>query len=752
MTSLYDYLGFEHLQIDDSIIIKNYTASLLASLSKGDFGYAPNNNEALNAFREFLLAKAPKEKILSEVLGRIKKSHVLDQALLPAMIATFPNDEFDKDQKEKYERIKAWCLLASTGIVIETSKDVSNKNHEFINTINEAARRVRRILTTKHSWMLQELPPFDDPIGTTAKNLAFIKLSYPLNEQKKVHSIGLISALINNYIKLCLPEGISIPETQEHLSSISTPAESGLNDESFVFVEHYLAPQKNISSIEKPELEGDQAIGRKIIETIQNNGRARHTTLGGKIKQSQTIANRLSLREMRTPCEFGTLTNFERSTLLVEVWKKAAEGGSAELLLLLSLLLGRKVDSIHACLVRSNIDRRDKFEFRRERVALAHSSELPKHTLQEDIGKLIDRADKTLYLILPSELTGPIAKVQDDEQSFESIREEISSIISFINKKSGARLTIDRVAGDLNSRLRLTGIDPAEIALICGHTAAQCPSLFYYSVERARISAIHWKDNEFLFGKAEITTTYPAKITTTKRIGTQLKSKGNLVGKYFNEQKKYIESLRSMTNYNLFKFHNEITLYTYQVLSLATGHRPVTSPFELRSDIDLIRKTIWISDKETRSGLSARIIGLASTACLQITFYDQHLESLYRSLILERHPSAAKIQLACESKSPYLFRFDGSTTSHLTPKYLVKIMSDRWPLPLNWQRHFLRTELRNNGVCGDDVNALMGHAKFGEESFGAFSGYSSKNLKTIASAVEQIFLSMDITPVQGLPK
>ncbi|MDH5766975.1 MAG: hypothetical protein OEZ38_13265, partial [Gammaproteobacteria bacterium] len=45
-------------------------------------------------------------------------------------------------------------------------------------------------------------------------------------------------------------------------------------------------------------------------------------------------------------------------------------------------------------------------------------------------------------------------------------------------------------------------------------------------------------------------------------------------------------------------------------------------------------------------------------------------------------------------------------------------------LPLNFNRHYLRTRLREEGVAGEVIDAFMGHWELGQEPFGRYSSLS----------------------------
>ena len=65
----------------------------------------------------------------------------------------------------------------------------------------------------------------------------------------------------------------------------------------------------------------------------------------------------------------------------------------------------------------------------------------------------------------------------------------------------------------------------------------------------------------------------------------------------------------------------------------------------------------------------------------------------------------------------------------VTPTALAEKLGPAFPFRSNSQRHFIRTELRARGVSGAHVDAMLGHAGFGEQPYAKFSCYSPAMLR-----------------------
>ncbi len=192
--------------------------------------------------------------------------------------------------------------------------------------------------------------------------------------------------------------------------------------------------------------------------------------------------------------------------------------------------------------------------------------------------------------------------------------------------------------------------------------------------------------------------------------------------------------------------HNAFALYTLMLLYLATGHRPVTHPFEFRSDLDLEAGLFWVSDKTGRGARGTRMLPLAPRAIAQAEAWIAHLELLERRLALTHPDEAARVRAALaldeKSRGPFLLRFDKDGT--LVPLRPADQQSDFGPvLPaaLNWTRHILRSTLA--GRCNPAAHdAFLGHSHTGESPFAAGSSLGLGDLWPVADAIEDLLASL----------
>ncbi|MEP1215139.1 MAG: hypothetical protein ABJM11_03880 [Marinobacter sp.] len=86
-----------------------------------------------------------------------------------------------------------------------------------------------------------------------------------------------------------------------------------------------------------------------------------------------------------------------------------------------------------------------------------------------------------------------------------------------------------------------------------------------------------------------------------------------------------------------------------------------------------------------------------------------------------------------------------------TPTTLAKNLKGISDLPLNINRHYLRSELRHRGVHAEFVDAWMGHWLDGQEPMGRFSTLSPLDFSSsIEPVLSEILNEMGWLPEEGL--
>ena len=156
------------------------------------------------------------------------------------------------------------------------------------------------------------------------------------------------------------------------------------------------------------------------------------------------------------------------------------------------------------------------------------------------------------------------------------------------------------------------------------------------------------------------------------------------------------------------------------------------------SEADLETGFIVISDKDDNVNSNSRIIWLAPPLRRQIKLYLLHLEKLSQSV--SGHPTiAANLDDVLGSKkpeNPLLFLLSETFQWVSVTPAKLRALTPEFPLPVNINRHYLRSILRDKDCPAEYVDAFMGHWQRGQEPFGQFSTLSPEE---VFSAIAPVF-------------
>lgn len=179
-------------------------------------------------------------------------------------------------------------------------------------------------------------------------------------------------------------------------------------------------------------------------------------------------------------------------------------------------------------------------------------------------------------------------------------------------------------------------------------------------------------------------------------------------------------------------FHNALTVYCVTLLLIATGARPSRSVFERLSHFDLARGRLFVDDKaslETSGDKCGRVIPLPKIAVkLMSELYLPYLRQLLVQLQIQGAPLAAELSTIFDPQAspllPLFFLLKPSNSNRweeVTASALSDSQLFNWPLPSNVFRHRMATELRRAGLDPELVDAQLGHAEAGAETFSDLS-------------------------------
>lgn len=556
------------------------------------------------------------------------------------------------------------------------------------------------------------------------KHLLKLYLNNAEGYQKREFTSKVISSQVNtSAIQIATPLRLDIDETQ-----ITSYCEQNMTDLAIAEPREYGSDSRAATTYREPDLANYKDINTSIHLLRK---KARQATL------------HIYKREKQLTCDFRQLTCHEIRYVVKFCYKHRDQLGAFWLLMI--TFTGRSIEALKAGNININTAIIDDYP---DYFLLQFPISLPSHLMAENISMLIQKNENYVQLLLPRVTLNLDVYLSKSEPE---IIESVNQIMEEISQNTRSRVTLSRIENALSVYLHQHQIDSAEIAFITGKEIDQTAGCFYHSTARVRLLFWHQKFLQYVYGR-KIGASLPDKETY---IGSHLIVKSDYVALLFDTIRQEILN----TKYNLIGLdryaytHNNYTCFMVLLLNLASGHRPVRHPFCFREDFDLLSKRLFISDKEGRNSLSARIIQLPSIIITYLEEYDRYLKCLSATISPLSRLTSECIKEALHSKKPYLFFIENGKYVPVIPGKLKEYFDDKFPLPLNWHRHFLRSWLANNGIHPHIVDAWMGHTSSGGEPLSKYSGLSYFDLNTIANHIEILLcthLDIDSNGIWGI--
>lgn len=209
--------------------------------------------------------------------------------------------------------------------------------------------------------------------------------------------------------------------------------------------------------------------------------------------------------------------------------------------------------------------------------------------------------------------------------------------------------------------------------------------------------------------------------------------------------------------------HNLLCALCVLALLASTGARPVKSPFESLSWIDLSARRIYVEDKHSGPTRGSRLCVLSDFARdLLIHRFLPNLARIAQALALSAPEFSGEISKILsgnlECRLPLFFFLRAAPVLdwiEVSETQLGLVCNRPWPLPWNLFRHIHSTQLRRWGLHPEIRDALLAHGDRGAESHGDFSWrVPSEDLKVAGPLVNDLTTLLGFRlpePAKGAP-
>ncbi len=362
-------------------------------------------------------------------------------------------------------------------------------------------------------------------------------------------------------------------------------------------------------------------------------------------------------------------------------------------------------------------------------------------SLIEEGGEAPEADDQSLWLDLPADHLGATYPHSDWQEAVTVSDKEMQDALAALRGKVSRGFSLGRIRRYKADWLRAQGCDPVIVGFLTGELPAYRAQLHYTKLRR---SELIWWHRRYLFALVgpRVQPFPDAPEAYGSRVALPMGPFAVLLAQFAKELIANRPS-RDAPLSSVVVAHNLYATYTLILLYLATGHRPVGSPFERLGDMDFETGLIWISDKTSTNQRGARVLVLPELARAQLQFWCAHLARLQVRPTRAHNPRLEdRIRAALaqdpRAQQPLFFTLEpDGEVAELTTAKQRQLFEKLSPLPLNWSRHLLRSALTSS-VDGQLIDAWMGHAHYAELPFKAASGLGIGDLRQVAHEINRM--------------
>lgn len=635
-----------------------------------------------------------------------------------------------------------------------------------LSTIKLACRRLRLIKNKNSHWIFDRILHMDDDLPSIVAGLqeveAEIQKSADIpSRTAKLARVGELRVLLADYLADLdrRPIGPTGPRMSTHEEEIVREC---LSDHLHV---SGLGNAEIIQAAERGTYKGAVPAPIESQRYLDCRTKPQKSYRSYKAKQyrdARYATTEIRMRAVSAPCDWNSLTsNDVHSILSVCFDAMSGDNPLPDALIICSIILGRRPRSLLSlpfCSSHRKSNPREYWYITKTKLQFTIQLPMPELRRNEDAGAFARSPVNRLSLSIPASLQSPIRQLRKLDYRYRQketkIADQIRGRVRTLKKAHCDRLTEKRLATFMHAHLAAKGVDEVVIKRLRGVSLKMnIPQHYDACLHQLTLSVYEDFVRSLLTAVAREDDWTPVE-SPNKPLGSTMCAKPAAVRLYFERWRTRIEEILKGSQDPVF-VHNEYALAAFSVLSGCIGYRPVRQMFENIKDFDRVSRELFIVDKASRFDSDARCIVLPSVACEQIEHYIAHLEALQRRAWGRDMSAVVAARRALSGDGPFLFRVSQNEETlgeveYFDPWLVEHWLGSRWPLTLNWARHFLRTELCTRGASFELVNAMLGHSDVAPAAFDRFSKLSYRNMANLASQVDDLLDDLNVSAIEGL--
>lgn len=353
--------------------------------------------------------------------------------------------------------------------------------------------------------------------------------------------------------------------------------------------------------------------------------------------------------------------------------------------------------------------------------------------------------------------------IKEVTTSFDSFHTDSKVVKKAIREMSGT-LGLDRVTPTKLSRflqntiIEQTGDQTLAWTLTASQQHSNEPRMFYTRYRISRIVQAYEKACKRMakiFGHPTMAVDSLLNSRTDEWVGSRFVVQFDVLKRCIADLQEHLDQRFQSRNRNQQRnYHQRYLIYTILYQSIMTAYRAVNNPLQVYREWERAKGqsellVVSLSDKDSVYLENARLAIIPKPLAAQFDHFARHianLEKTFPAILLSplRDPLTAEvIPFFTLSADAYKLGLVDVTWLTLALKGISGV-----PLPPNFQRGFLRTELLDRGCPPEVIDAFMGHANQGEVPFAGLSTFDYQQyINTINRYLLEIHDDLGLRPI-----
>ncbi|MCC5879064.1 MAG: tyrosine-type recombinase/integrase [Idiomarina sp.] len=309
----------------------------------------------------------------------------------------------------------------------------------------------------------------------------------------------------------------------------------------------------------------------------------------------------------------------------------------------------------------------------------------------------------------------------------------------------------------------------SQAAAITGMQASEWTPLYYVTLDAAKLQKKHSQFCKSILRRAEqyqlarefeqLSKSNSFDVRAKQHYGSTLLMKPLVLSAFLKIHSNHVRQMAANVNHSadtLIYLFNAYTVYVAITLKLQTGIRPINGLLETIHQIDFANAEIYLQDKQRRDAAS-RYLPLSEMLMDQLGAYLQFLKQTSREFKkLGYSEFCRELELVLTGRRQ-VFNFieyrkhRGNTFRELvslSPETLHRYLSGYFPVPLNFNRHILRTWFSQSGESAQLIDDAFGHDIEGQMRLGKFSSHRQIQSKKLAGLLDKFASAISLTPLR----